>query len=507
MSALKNYEESHYQLPNKVICLRGGEFNPNKDVWKFRSDVVQVRLDFGKFTTSENLKLYLKKCLIYYIENYSPHSVKNIFDCLVRLFVLINESGDAYPNEVKVKDLINFAKTHSEGRMHTLNAFFKKYYAHKFPGFDRASYLLLDKFTRKNNKNGRAVLLMDPIKGALTDIEYQCVFNELVDSHYQGLISLNDMAMTMLSITYGIRPIQIAALKVKDFYPVYEKEDSTFFMLNIPRAKQGKILRAEIKARSVSGKLAKILLKHIGKMRVEYANYLNSFEELALFPHKDESVKYAKGFEYHKTSARIGQEIHEVGKALNAISERTGKPINLTATRLRHTIATRCAEEGYGAGLIAEVMDHTRIESCNVYIEVRNKAIERIENAINEFNVPLAQAFKGLLIKDATQAKRNGEAGSFIYDPRIDSQMRTMGTCGQHDFCGAFAPIACYTCRKFEPWLDGPHEKVLEHLLNKRELSLKTSGGRIAAVNDLTIHAVREVIRRCSEINGDENGK
>ena len=152
-------------------------------------------------------------------------------------------------------------------------------------------------------------------------------------------------------------------------------------------------------------------------------------------------------------------------------------------------------------------MDHTRIESCNVYIEVRNKAIERIENAINEFNVPLAQAFKGLLIKDATQAKRNGEAGSFIYDPRIDSQMRTMGTCGQHDFCGAFAPIACYTCRKFEPWLDGPHEKVLEHLLNKRELSLKTSGGRIAAVNDLTIHAVREVIRRCNEINGDENGK
>lgn len=75
--------------------------------------------------------------------------------------------------------------------------------------------------------------------------------------------------------------------------------------------------------------------------------------------------------------------------------------------------------------------------------------------------------------------------------------MKPMGSCGKHGFCGLLAPVACYTCVSFQPWLDGPHEAVLDYLLGERERLTSTADLRIAAINDRTILAVAEVVRLC----------
>lgn len=73
-----------------------------------------------------------------------------------------------------------------------------------------------------------------------------------------------------------------------------------------------------------------------------------------------------------------------------------------------------------------------------------------------------------------------------------------MATCGQYGFCGANAPIPCYTCNHFQPWLDGPHEEVLADLLAERDQVFKLTGDSVmAAVNDRSILAVVNVIQRC----------
>jgi hypothetical protein len=75
-----------------------------------------------------------------------------------------------------------------------------------------------------------------------------------------------------------------------------------------------------------------------------------------------------------------------------------------------------------------------------------------------------------------------------------------VGTCGHYGFCGALAPIACYTCRNFQPWLDGPHEDVLNSLMTERERVLQiTRDQTIASVNDRTILAVTQVIQVCEK--------
>lgn len=108
----------------------------------------------------------------------------------------------------------------------------------------------------------------------------------------------------------------------------------------------------------------------------------------------------------------------------------------------------------------------------------------------------------GIIIEDESKAERGDDPASRIRNPEIASiKGRGVGTCGKYGFCGAYAPIACYTCRKFQAWLDAPHETVLEELILKREKTLEQTGDeRIAFVNDRTILAVAEVVQKCKEL-------
>lgn len=119
---------------------------------------------------------------------------------------------------------------------------------------------------------------------------------------------------------------------------------------------------------------------------------------------------------------------------------------------------------------------------------------------------PLAQAFKGIVIRDESQATRHGDSSSRIVDLRIDRSVSPMGSCGQYSFCAFNAPVACYTCSSFEPWLDGPHEAVLNHLIERREQLFATTDQRLASVNDRTIYAVAEVIQLCEAFRASEVG-
>lgn len=73
--------------------------------------------------------------------------------------------------------------------------------------------------------------------------------------------------------------------------------------------------------------------------------------------------------------------------------------------------------------------------------------------------------------------------------------------CGKFDFCGLAAPLACYTCFYFNPWLDDIHEALLESLIKDRDELLQEADPRIASINDRTILAVADVVNQCKDAN------
>lgn len=174
-------------------------------------------------------------------------------------------------------------------------------------------------------------------------------------------------------------------------------------------------------------------------------------------------------------------------------SERTGELLNISSNRFRYTTGTRAAREGFGEMVIAELLVHSDTQNAGVYIENIPEHVESLDKAIGHQLARYAQAFSGVLVDAESQAKRGADLSSRI---KIDGE--SIGTCGSYGFCGANVPIPCYTCMHFQPWVDGPHELVYEELLNERQRLLDVTGDtQIAAINDRSIIAVADVIKRC----------
>jgi hypothetical protein len=152
------------------------------------------------------------------------------------------------------------------------------------------------------------------------------------------------------------------------------------------------------------------------------------------------------------------------------------------------------AREGKGEFVIAEALDHSDIQNAGVYVRNIPEIVERIDKAVALQLAPIAQAFQGVLVVSEVDAKRGGDPSS-----RISNGAVNLGNCGSYGFCGALAPVACYTCNHFQPWLNGPHEAVLDGLINERNRVLEqTEDRKIASVNDRLILAVSDVVSRCN---------
>ena len=195
-------------------------------------------------------------------------------------------------------------------------------------------------------------------------------------------------------------------------------------------------------------------------------------------------------------------------KKLNVYSERTGELLNLSTRRFRYTLGSNIAREGKGELIIAEALDHSDTQNVGVYVKNLPDVVERIDKAVAIQLAPLAQAFQGVLIESEGDAERGNDKSSRIGNGEVN-----VGNCGSYGFCNALAPIACYTCKHFQPWIDGPHEVILDQLLRKRDEVLKnTEDIKIASSNDRLILAVGQVIRRCADekskrlLTGDQDG-
>ena len=155
--------------------------------------------------------------------------------------------------------------------------------------------------------------------------------------------------------------------------------------------------------------------------------------------------------------------------------------------------------EGHRDAVIAEALDHSDIQNAGVYVRNISEIVERIDKAVALQLAPLAQAFQGVLVLNETKARRGNDRSS-----RICSAGGNVGSCGSFGFCGALAPVACYTCSHFQPWLDGPHELVLDGLISERDSVYEGTGDlKIASVNDRLILAVSDVVTRCNAMKSD----
>ncbi|WP_257010582.1 site-specific integrase [Burkholderia ubonensis] len=493
-----------------IATTRGGcRFHPHDEVWILRELTHEVTLRFDNLPhIGDYFKASFRSTLVWYAENASLRHLGNTYSRALRLFEHKFETTGAPVVEISSVDLLNFRAHLGKERewyLGLMTGFFKRWHGLGYVGVTHDAHTLLNQLRLKGNPKGVATATLDPLKGPFTALEHEALLDALNDAYGRTEVTLAEYVLCWMFILLGMRPTQYAALKVCDVAVLRASNEQLSYSVRMPRAKtrQGNG-RGQFKDRLLTPEIGKLVYEYARQVEEHFTGIIDNPSHAPMFPDRRAECP-ANADDYHLTSAELGKRLNGVLNRLNVKSVRTGQRINVSARRFRTTIGTRAAEEGHGELVIAELLDHSDTQNVGVYVRSTPAIVERIDRAVAMQLAPLAQAFAGKLINGPSEATRNGQLESQIRAPAITGKFEVMSSCGKHGFCGFLKPVACYTCNSFEPWLDGPHEQVLEYLIAERERLMAAGDARIASINDRAILAVAEVLQLC-EAARDERG-
>lgn len=508
-------------VPTVVVSLGGYEFDPESDRWRLSRDRV-VSLGWIQGALSSSLATSLRAALRHYALVSSADHTSNICDRF-RAFAQWSNAQHGVLQKISSNSLISYRSTlarEHEWYLGVISGFLKTWFDLGISGVDSDVPSLLNGWILRGNVKGRAVRIKCPHTGQLSDLEYEGLQQRLLTAYQQDEISLDNFVLVLLFMATGRRPAQLGDLKGIDLIEARSSDGLREFVLNVPRRKQRGIgWRAEFKPVALTpeiGLALRGLILQNESILVRLQSTLSG-DVLKLLPifaawrriqkmHAERPGSLSSAIsteEFHVQTQAISHRLEYTVSSLSVPSERTGGTIRIFPTRLRRTLGSRAAREGYGKLIIAELLDHTDIQNVDVYAENVPEHIDAINVAMARQLAPLAQAFAGVLVDREHDALRGD-------DPT--SKVRTevghgAGTCGHYGFCGAYQPIACYTCIFFQAWLDGAHEEVLDGLLAERDRIRKITGDpTMASINDRTIFAVTLVIQRCEARRAELDG-
>jgi len=495
------------------LSREGFEFDYHAMKWKLSRDY-SINLDWVKERLGDEFARSYRSHLAFYAKKYSAvHTVFIDYHCneLIR-FIQEQSNSNSKVTKINTAHIISFRSSLLKKQEHHLGkirSFLTTWVERKLPGIEPEVAALLKGWRLQGNEKGRAVQTLCPKQGALSDLEYEAVHSALPQAFENRKIDLEQYVLTWLGMATGRRPAQLGDLKICDFVEAKASNEDVMSVLQVPRRKQrGVAWREEKKVYALSPELGAIVKQHIDFVKQTYEEIHSTQEgvkKLALFPDW-QAVKNAglndltqslDWQDFHRTSRSISSQISNTVSKLKVISERTGEELRATPIRFRRTLGTRAAREGYGVLTIAELLDHTDTQNASVYTENTPEHLHAINRAMAEQLAPIAQAFSGVLVNSEEDAIRGNDLSSRV---KLYDTGENVGTCGNYSFCGAFAPIACYTCKHFQPWLGAPHDVLLETLIAKRKALMdRTGDSTIAAINDRTIFAVAQVVELCKQ--------
>lgn len=381
-----------------------------------------------------------------------------------------------------------------------IRAFFKKWFDLGYFGVSEWQVDYLEKIILKKRQLGEAVRVRDRRKGPLTENEV-INFNEgamwLYDS---GEITLEELAMALITSYTGRRPIQISHLKLKDILSLFQ--DMGFdYSINFPRAKHSGAFRSEFTLLKITEDLHDIIVILSEKNIRAFENFLgrevdtHEVKEIPLFldlqsvneqfPGKEVLTLLKKDI-FHLRAKYITVAIKRIARKLGFLDDES----TIHARRFRYSLGMRAAQEGFGEYVIAALLDHRTINNVSCYVKNVPEYAVRIDEVITAGIIQYANAFKGNLINEDSGCKKIKNHDG------VDS-----GNCSNCKSCGTPVPVPCYTCIHFQPWIDGPHQSVHDYLINERNrIARITSDVKVTTSLDRTINAVKEVILKCNEI-------
>lgn len=420
-------------------------------------------------------------------------------------------------------------------KLGAIRSFFLFWKAHNPQAISEDGLQLLVR-TKGKNRQSSNVLSDDPEKSWLSDEEYETLLASVWRHYEESTFSTSRTLMVLLALQYARRPIQLAQLKFQDVRNAIKDDISgmTGLVVSFPGVKDVsaqtgfrdskfehhplpdhlwnlfEIQRNDVRSMVEHQLGTTLTIQELEKLpafitagRLEVAIFeLTNHYGIDWRTQLDHPLFHTREQNIARTLSWNPNGHRDIDPPL---SHRTGRPIVVTATRLRHTRARQLARKGVPLHVLSHWMGHTSEESLKAYYNDPAEDARKLDEIMAPALMPVAMAFAGNLLDSEEQATRHNDPSSRLEFPR-KGELKNVGNCGKHSFCATTSvPIPCYRCRYFEPLVTAPHEEVLEALVARQEeekQSLRIGGARNLLIPiDLSsdIIAVKNCISRCAE--------
>lgn len=359
-------------------------------------------------------------------------------------------------------------------RFHRVRAWYQ-WCADRFDdiGFDYEHALALSRIKVPGNEKGVAVRRDDDAEGPLSEEEFIVLREALHHDHSTSLRQVQQRVACWLAMAFGRNAANYALLREEDFVCV--SDDGTgapIHLLRMPRIKKRADYRVLFKEVYLDPSLAGMISDLI-RINAQFQTSGTNFARPLFFraiPSTLDLGTEQEEWAYHMTSNEFARLIRFLPEKLGIKSPRTGDVLKLSPRRLRYTYATRRVLQGASRAQLAEELDHSDMQHVQVYIDASRGLLEPLDKAIAMRGGVLIGAFKGTLVASAEQAINGDSPAKHIRHSSVDrpADLNTAGVCGADSLCLLYPPWSCYLCRKFQPFIDGPHQDALDELLRRR---------------------------------------
>ncbi|EAQ6107022.1 site-specific integrase [Salmonella enterica subsp. diarizonae] len=426
---------------------RGYYVNIYDDKWKLDNN---NNINVGTVSRIINPELidgYLNT-LSFYARNYSSAYVRKI-NGIMKDF--LKKTASTFISE---SDILNYRSLLTEvniQRLILLRCFFKKWHSLGYYGIDDNAITLMEAMRLKAKSAGTIVKQEDPEKGALTNNEHKALNESMFNAYKNKKITLQELSSALLVSFTGRRASQIVALKFKDIVREKNSDGNDFFFINIPRIKQGIEFRKEFRMLSIDGFIYKLLMQQVNfsisliEGHIGRTLFSEEKNEVAVFLDKKnyKMLNEINGFydvlvsdRLHASKNTVSLSLKKIVEKENVMSERTGERMKINAYRLRYTLGTKLAREGYSSQIIAELLDHSSTATVGIYTENLPDNSIKINEAVSDNLGFLAGVFLGKI-------KLNEITSNDVF------------TMNSYSSCTEYSTISCHGCIHFKRFKDG----------------------------------------------------
>lgn len=397
----------------------------------------------------------------------------------------------------------------SPGTARDMQSTFRRWYIWcsdvELPGFKEEVALELEGRTIGGSAKGVVVLSNDPDLGPLGFVEdtrlESAIAKDCSELTQLSTPDLQALVAVMLSKSFGLYAAHLQLLDEIDQRTEHLSDESELHWLETPRLKKrGTRAKVGSRQRKLSARLAECitLLKDRNAKQVARCIEIDATaSRRPLFVRQSGRNDFV-GTKLAGDAYRWS--LNDFIVATTAFCVRHALGFRITPRRLRYTFATRLVDEGCSPLELADALDHTDLQHVMVYFNARGRIVRQLDEAMAIRLAPLAMAFIGHPVAGVKEAARGNDPASVIRFRASNRDSTDVGSCGSFRHCGLNAPIACYTCMRFEPWLEAPHEIVLSELVkDRRRREEKGLDEKMIQIHDKTILAVADVVRRCRD--------